>query len=484
MELRSGDGSQKLGGCWSRALSAALQPEAMNAARSDSFCPKHNRPSTIVQQPLTNTVNHTQSPEIAVCNARNDISREATFGIKEATRNGEDKVAQEQPVKSARGNADTTGDEYITGVTLLMVIIWVKLVSLLMLLDTAIVSTANRQITNEFHSLRDVAWYRSAYTLASLLCGGANSSKMLIVGRAVAGIGTSGTINGAITIIAGAVSMQKRPALIGVMMGVPQLGLVLGPLIGGAFTTYTTWRWSTEGRAIDVLPTFFWTFDLLGFALFAPAAVMFLLVLEYGGQEYPWNSSTVIGLFCGAGATAVIFLLWEYRAGRDAMIPFHLICQRITYCSFIFVTTTFGLTIVVIFYTPIYFQAVMGDSALISGVNLLPIFFVSCKVFPAGKLGYYLPWAVFGSVLCAIGSGLLSAGYQALFGLGRGASTQPRIPQRHSTVTAMIFGQSFGGSVFLSVAQVIFSNCLRDTIPEYAPNVSVESIITVEHALS
>jgi hypothetical protein len=118
-----------------------------------------------------------------------------------------------------------------------------------------------------------------------------------------------------------------------------------------------------KGRAIEVLPTFFKTFDLLGFVLFAPAAIMFLLALEYGGQRYVSSSPTVIGLFCGAAATTVIFLLWEYRAGHDAMIPFHLICQRIVYSSFIFV---------VIYYIPIYFQAVRGDSALISGVNLLP----------------------------------------------------------------------------------------------------------------
>lgn len=82
---------------------------------------------------------------------------------------------------------------------------------------------------------------------------------MLIVGRAIAGRGSSGLINGALTILAGAVPMHKRPgkpsnilntwtkylALIGFMMSVAQLGLVLGPLVGGALTIYTTWRWCT-----------------------------------------------------------------------------------------------------------------------------------------------------------------------------------------------------------------------------------------------
>lgn len=124
--------------------------------------------------------------------------------------------------------------------------------------------------------------------------------------------------------------------------------------------------------ALEVLPTFYKTFDLVGFVLFAPAAIMFLLALEWGGNEYPWNDSRIIGLFCGAGATAIVFLGWEYYKGRDAMIPFHLITQRVAYTSYANVSALFGLTMVIAYYLPIYFQAVKDDSALISGVNLLP----------------------------------------------------------------------------------------------------------------
>ncbi|KAL2816420.1 major facilitator superfamily domain-containing protein [Aspergillus cavernicola] len=467
------------------------------------------------------------------------------------------KDAQEPPHADVEAGVSPTDQEWISGAPLLMVFSGVTLVVFLVLLDTSIVATAVPRITNQFHSLEDVAWYGSAYTLAScalqpltgkfythfttkimflaffaifelgsLICGVATSSMMLIIGRAVAGIGSSGIINGSLTIIAGSVPMHKRPALIGIMLGLSQLGLVLGPLIGGAFTTYTTWRWCffinlpigglvsillvftripeqrKKGKAIEVLPNFFKTFDLIGFTLFAPAAIMLLLALEYGGTKYPWNDSRVIGLFCGAGATAIVFLAWEYRKGKEAMIPFHLLTPRIAYSSYLTMGAGFGLTMVSSYYLPIYFQAVRDDSALISGVNLLPNILAQLVTAVlsgvlVGKLGYYLPWAIGGSSLAAIGSGLLGtlspttstaawAGYQVLVGFGRGAATQiPMIavqnylsPDDMSTGMAILtFGQTFGGSVFLAIANVIFSEGLKDQIPRYAPNVAPDDVI-------
>jgi MFS family permease len=78
------------------------------------------------------------------------------------------------------------------------------------------------------------------FELGSLLCGVATSSNMLIVGRAIQGMGTAGLQNGAFTIISAATPLAKRPALIGICQGVAQLGGVIGPLIGGALTQYTT----------------------------------------------------------------------------------------------------------------------------------------------------------------------------------------------------------------------------------------------------
>lgn len=51
------------------------------------------------------------------------------------------------------------------------------------------------------------------FELGSLLCGIATSSVMLIVGRAVAGLGSAGIVNGALTIISSSTPKEKRPGM-------------------------------------------------------------------------------------------------------------------------------------------------------------------------------------------------------------------------------------------------------------------------------
>lgn len=112
--------------------------------------------------------------------------------------------------------------------------------------------------------------------------------------------------------------------------------------------------------------------DLTGFVLFAPSAVMILLAVQWGGNEYPWNSATVIGLFCGGVVTGCVFMMWETRQGVDAMIPPYIIRRRPIYSACLTMFFLFCSVFVFSYYLPIYFQSVKNKTPFESGVGMLP----------------------------------------------------------------------------------------------------------------
>ncbi|KAJ8062112.1 hypothetical protein OCU04_008673 [Sclerotinia nivalis] len=447
--------------------------------------------------------------------------------------------------------------QYVSGLKLVIVVASVAMACFLMLVDTMVISTAIPRITDQFKSLADVGWYASAYQfgsaapqpltgkvythfnskwsfltffgifeLGSVLCGAAISSNMLIIGRAVAGFGAAGIINGAITIVSSCVPLEKRPALIGLTIGFNQLGLVVGPLIGGAFTSYSTWRWcfyinlpigaftalaigflripeqTEKARATSILPKLHHYLDLVGFALFAPAVLQLLLALQFGGNKYSWNSSQVIGLFCGAAVTFVVWLLWNRHKGDDALLPHSMISRRTVWSAGIYqaflMSAVYGAT----FFLPIYFQAINNANAMLSGVYLLPT--ILPQLFMAGfsgilltKIGYVIPLAIFSTVLLSIASGLYSLlqpssptgwwiGFQILAGIGSGAGLQVAIIAIQAAVTGeelssamafIVFTQSLGPAIVLVLCNLIFDESLKSQLPKHAPSVDAMAIM-------
>ncbi|KAI0118955.1 putative MFS multidrug transporter [Daldinia grandis] len=441
--------------------------------------------------------------------------------------------------------------EYITGYKLALLLFSVTTFFFLLMLDMSIISTAVPQITSDFHSLPDIGWYSGAYQLAgatlqpltgklyarvsakwvflffffifevgSLVCAVSQSSVMFIVGRAVAGVGSSGLQNGSLTVIAGAAPLDKQPMYVAYMMAFGQIGLIAGPLIGGVFTQYATWRWCfyinlpLGGLAglflafihvpdqtikpqvslkllCEVIPQL----DLIGFAIFAPAAVMFLLALQFGSSQYPWNSSTVIGLFVGAGVTFPIFLWWERRQGDKAMLPFSMVGRRIVWVSALYGAALMTSILVGAQFFPIYFQSVKGVGPTMSGVNMLPsilssVVFVLVSGALVGRLGYYLPWGAFAGAATAVAAGMISMwgpdtttafwiGTQILYG-ARGCgiqiglvALQNNLPPAQSAlgVAFLIFCQNFSAAVFSVVANAIFQQTLREQIMILAPSI-------------
>jgi MFS family permease len=240
---------------------------------------------------------------------------------------------------------------------------------------------------------------------------------MFIIGRAIAGAGSSGIANGALTIISAILPPRTQARVMGVNMGLGQLGLALGPIVGGLFTEYVSWRWCeclsphrnsyrflTHTRvtigfyinlpiggvvgiilllcaipdpepkppALEVLGTAAKSLDLPGFILICPAAIMFLLGLQFGGNEHAWNSPTVIGLLAAGLVTFLLFIVWESHVGDDAMVPLAMLKNRIIWSAAGNLFFLLAAVLVADFYLAIYFQAIHDDSPLMSGVHMLP----------------------------------------------------------------------------------------------------------------
>ncbi|KAE8557516.1 hypothetical protein EYB25_002223 [Talaromyces marneffei] len=350
---------------------------------------------------------------------------------------------------------------------------------------------------------------------------------MLIAGRAVAGLGGAGLRNGALTIMSETIPLQERPPYFGVAMGVSMLGAVAGPLIGGAFTASVSWRWcfyinlpigglaailllaiqipginkdkkaKSQSGILGVLTKL----DPIGFLLFSPVAVMLLMALQWGGSQYAWNSATIIGLFCGAGIMAIIFLAWEYYAGDEAMIPFSMLRNRVVWSSCLVIWFLFGAMMVYSYYLPIWFQAVKDASSLQSGVDVLPFILsqVVASIVSGGlvrKVGYYLPFVIVCGVLLTISAALMSTfevdttsgkwiGYQILGGFGQGLGLQmPYVAVQNVlseednavALSLLVFMQNFGGAIPLGIAEAVFSSKLASGMARYAADVNLSIV--------
>ena len=117
--------------------------------------------------------------------------------------------------------------------------------------------------------------------------------------------------------------------------------------------------------------------------------------------------------------------------------------------------------------------------------------------FAVQRVGYYLPFAAVGAVVIAVGNGLLStfhpdtptiqwAAYQVIVGLGRGLAMQVSvvaiqantIPSMTPIAMALLtFSQTFGGAVFLAIANAIFNNSLKDQLEMRVPGSNIQQII-------
>ena len=97
-----------------------------------------------------------------------------------------------------------------------------------------------------------------------------------------------------------------------------------------------------------------------------------LLVTVWGGTQYPWGSTVIVGLAVVAVVLIAAFVLWERHAAEPILPPslYHIGIFRVsTSVSFLLAMIMFGAII----YLPLYLQLVDGVSAMVSGLLMIPL---------------------------------------------------------------------------------------------------------------
>ncbi|KAM7193989.1 putative MFS-type transporter YusP [Rhypophila sp. PSN 637] len=344
------------------------------------------------------------------------------------------------------------------------IIVSMQLISMLSALDTSVVSTALPSILDDLGKSEGWVWIANAYFLTmtafqplfgqasnvfgrryttllatllfaigSAVCGSARNLATLIAGRAIQGAG-GGAISILIEInVADLVPLRQRPQYMSIILLAYTLAVCIGPVVGGVLVQRATWRWvfwlnlPVCAVALVVLFIFLRTkyrkdtvrssikrVDLGGNALLVASVVAVFIALTWGGTQYAWSSwRTLVPLVLGLAGIGAFLAIESTRLIPEPTMPLRLFSNCTSLGAFAIASLHTMLTNFLTFFLPVYFQGVLGTGAMTSGVNLLPLAFVTMPfAIGAGigttKFGRYRPFFFIGMALLAICFGLLT----------------------------------------------------------------------------
>jgi len=238
------------------------------------------------------------------------------------------------------------------------------------------------------------------FTVASLACGLANSSEVLIAARTVQGIGAALMNRATLSIITATFPPRQRGMAIGIWAGVAALALAIGPLVGGILTDKIHWGWiffiNVPIGVLGVLAARIFIdeskdtsaeqrLDLPGLL----TSGVGLFALTFGLIEtnhHAWTSAIVLSMFALAAVALAAFVLLELRQ-RIPMLDLTLFRNR-TFAGANAAMLLVGLAMFgIFFFNSLFIQNILGFSAIQTGATFLPMTVLIILVAPAaGKI--------------------------------------------------------------------------------------------------
>jgi EmrB/QacA subfamily drug resistance transporter len=425
------------------------------------------------------------------------------------------------------------GGQFLAHREVMIILPGLLLAILLAMLDNLIVSTALPRIVGDLGGVAHLSWVVTAYILASTvttpfygklgdmygrkrffiaaivifligsaLSGLSQTMTELIAFRALQGLGAGGLMVSAMATLGDIVAPRERGRYMSYMMVVMMLATIGGPLLGGFITTTFSWRWifyiniPVGGAAlVYIMATLHMPvkrvkhkIDYLGGGLLALAATSLILLATWGGTEYPWASTQIIGLGLLTVAATIAFCVTETRAA-EPMLPLHVFRNR-NFSVTMALTFLTGLAMFgALTFLPLYQQTVQGASPTVSGLMLTPMMLgVTATSIVAGQVttrtGRYKIFPILGGAIMCLAMYLLtglnvattrttSEIHYVILGLGMGflmqmvsLIAQNSVQQKDMGVasSARMFFQQIGGSLGVAAFGAVFARRLTESL--------------------
>ena len=238
------------------------------------------------------------------------------------------------------------------------------------------------------------------YGCGSLTTALSPSLPVLLIGWSLLeGLGAVLILPAIVALVATNFARDARPRAYGLVASAGAIAVAAGPLIGGLFTTYASWRWVFAGEVLIVMVILFMTrriadtpgeegvkLDLVGTALSAAGLGLIVYgVLRSGSWGFvrpkpnapEWfGLSPVIWLITGGAVVLLLFLSWEDRLiaqGKEPLINLPRLRNPVLRGGLIAFMFQYLLQAGLFFVVPLFLSVALGLSAIATGVRLLPL---------------------------------------------------------------------------------------------------------------